>query len=168
MPKTSYYKLIDWWLLFILNIMVFAMVWHTYVGYLVSKTREGGGDSPATITPPAKLRPRSRAASRFTRTKVVDLADSRMSINLADLKPVGGHFFVAEPIMVAPPADYTPPPDAAGDGHWEAKCGQQDLSYPKRMNSIGKIIYVLLVLGFNLVFWILAITEYSRPASEYI
>ena len=43
-----------------------------------------------------------------------------------------------------------------------------DLSGPQKLNLCGKIIYVLLVLGFNGGFWYFSIKEYLRPASEYI
>eukprot|EP00094_Tigriopus_californicus_P006421 TCALIF_06184-PA protein Name:"Similar to GLRB Glycine receptor subunit beta (Homo sapiens)" AED:0.20 eAED:0.20 QI:0/1/0.66/1/1/1/6/0/430 len=33
LPKTSYYKLIDWWLLFSLNMLVLTMALHTYVAH---------------------------------------------------------------------------------------------------------------------------------------
>lgn len=34
LPKTSYYKLIDWWLLFSLNALVFTMTFHTGIAHL--------------------------------------------------------------------------------------------------------------------------------------
>ena len=43
-----------------------------------------------------------------------------------------------------------------------------DLRGPQKLNLCGKIIFVLLVLGFNGGFWYFSIKEYVRPASEYI
>ena len=37
LPKTNYYKLIDYWLLFALIILVLICTIHTYVGHLCSK-----------------------------------------------------------------------------------------------------------------------------------
>ena len=42
------------------------------------------------------------------------------------------------------------------------------LSEARKWNHLGKVIYVVLYAVFNLVFWIVAITEYMRPAEEYI
>ena len=38
----------------------------------------------------------------------------------------------------------------------------------KRLNKIAKVVYVLLVLAFNFIFWIVAIIEYLKPAVEYL
>ena len=39
LPKTSYYKLIDWWLLVAMNLLVATMVFHTYVAYVVFRCK---------------------------------------------------------------------------------------------------------------------------------
>ena len=36
LPKTSYYKLIDWWLIVSLNILVLTMLFHTYISRFCS------------------------------------------------------------------------------------------------------------------------------------
>ena len=33
MPKTSYYKMIDYWLIFCLNILIVTFTFHTAIGY---------------------------------------------------------------------------------------------------------------------------------------
>ena len=43
-----------------------------------------------------------------------------------------------------------------------------ELETAKRINNIGKIVYAVLYLIFNIVFWVTAISEYVRPAEEYI
>ena len=45
---------------------------------------------------------------------------------------------------------------------------EDELVAAKRMNNIGKIVYAVLYLIFNIVFWVIAISEYVRPAEEYI
>ena len=45
---------------------------------------------------------------------------------------------------------------------------EDNLAAARRWNHLGKVIYVVCYLLFNLVFWITAITEYMRPAEEYI
>ena len=42
------------------------------------------------------------------------------------------------------------------------------LASARRWNNLGKIVYVVIYVVFNIVFWITAITEYLRPAEEYI
>ena len=39
LPKTSYYKFIDYWLLFSLNMLVFSMGFHTYLASVVAQAR---------------------------------------------------------------------------------------------------------------------------------
>ena len=45
---------------------------------------------------------------------------------------------------------------------------EDKLAAARRWNYLGKIVYLVLYLMFNLVFWIIALTEYVRPAEEYI
>ena len=45
---------------------------------------------------------------------------------------------------------------------------EDELAPARHMNCIGKIVYVVLYIFFNIVFWVTAITEYVRPAEEYI
>ena len=40
LPKTSYYKLIDTWLLVSLNILVVTMLFHTFLAHVVSKATQ--------------------------------------------------------------------------------------------------------------------------------
>jgi len=40
LPKTSYYKLIDWWLFFSANVLVVTMIFHTFLAYLTRKAKE--------------------------------------------------------------------------------------------------------------------------------
>lgn len=42
------------------------------------------------------------------------------------------------------------------------------LAAARRWNHIGKIVYVVLYILFNIVFWATAISEYVRPAEQYI
>ena len=56
--------------------------------------------------------------------------------------------------------------------HWDGrsmKSNPEDvLAAARRWNHIGKIVYVVLYILFNIVFWITAISEYVRPAEQYI
>ena len=45
---------------------------------------------------------------------------------------------------------------------------EDKLAAARRWNYLGKIVYLVLYLMFNLVFWCIALTEYVRPAEEYI
>ena len=45
---------------------------------------------------------------------------------------------------------------------------EDELAPARHMNCIGKIVYVVLYIFFNIVFWVTAISEYVRPAEEYI
>ena len=43
MPKTSKYKMIDYWLIFCLNILILTFAWHTFVGYLLNEDKAAMG-----------------------------------------------------------------------------------------------------------------------------
>ena len=41
MPITAYYKLVDWWLLVLFNLLALTLVFHTYLAYFISKADDG-------------------------------------------------------------------------------------------------------------------------------
>ncbi len=44
LPKTSYYKLIDWWMLSCMLVLVVSMLMHTYINVVVVVGSEDDGD----------------------------------------------------------------------------------------------------------------------------
>ena len=60
LPKTSYYKLIDWWFLVSFNILVLTLGFHTYLSYIVSK---------ATKEPFFKIRSNTKVCPFNNRTE---------------------------------------------------------------------------------------------------
>ena len=38
----------------------------------------------------------------------------------------------------------------------------------RKLNNFAKVVFAILILLFNLVFWTIAIREYNKPADEYI
>ena len=44
LPKTAYFKLIDFWFLFSLNIFILTFMYHVFVGYLLSKSKAEDDD----------------------------------------------------------------------------------------------------------------------------
>jgi hypothetical protein len=45
---------------------------------------------------------------------------------------------------------------------------EKKLTGAKRLNCIGKSSFAIFMIVFNLVFWIVAINEYLKPAEDYI
>ena len=45
---------------------------------------------------------------------------------------------------------------------------QDPLAFSKKVNNGGKVLYILVVVAFNLIFWSIALLEYFRPAEDYI
>ena len=41
-PKTAYYKMIDYWLLYSLNIIIFIMMVHTFMDTYIPRDRKTG------------------------------------------------------------------------------------------------------------------------------
>ena len=44
----------------------------------------------------------------------------------------------------------------------------KSLKSAKRLNSAGKIVFAILMIAFNAVFWTVALREYVRPAEDYL
>ena len=40
--------------------------------------------------------------------------------------------------------------------------------FAERINFIGKVGLVVILLGFNTIFWVVAVTEYSKEAENYL
>ena len=45
---------------------------------------------------------------------------------------------------------------------------EEDMSYPNKIDRLGKILFVMLVAIFNIIFWTIACIEYLRPAEMYL
>ena len=50
----------------------------------------------------------------------------------------------------------------------QKKQNESNLEFAKKVNNFGKIIFVLISILFNLVFWSVAIFEFSKPAKAYL
>ncbi len=42
------------------------------------------------------------------------------------------------------------------------------MNWPKKLNMYGKILILMYIVIFNLVFWCLCLNEYLQPAEKYI
>ena len=109
MPITAYYKLIDWWLLTLLNLLALTLVFHTYLAYVVSKTE----DSP------------ERKLTKVKPFYEIDFDDNEN-----------------EQTVIMKQAIY--------------------------LNTVGNLVFVILLVTFNIGFWIVALAEHFRPAEYYI
>ena len=45
---------------------------------------------------------------------------------------------------------------------------EPDYSRAVKINRVGKFMFFSVVLIFNVIFWIVAMQEYNRPAEEYL
>ena len=135
LPKTAYYKMVDYWLAFSLNILVMIMAFHTYLASKVAQAK----DEPFNLM---------TENSFFFKTNKVCVCQPANYINPTEL--------------------YNPVRETKQDLVSSENNAAADLRGPQKLNLCGKIIFVLLVLGFNGGFWYFSIKEYVRPASEYI
>jgi len=137
--------MIDWWLLVSINIMIVTMGFHTFVAHQVSKATK----RPMIRLPSAKSifnRNKENMVTVETRppTGTINRQDSRINKMLNSSTSSEAGLFANNP--------------EAADA----------LEAARRWNYLGKIVYVVLYVFFNIVFWITAISEYVRPAEEYI
>ena len=42
------------------------------------------------------------------------------------------------------------------------------LKSARKLNNIAKVVFAILIVFFNLVFWTIALREHNRPANDYI
>ena len=110
MPATSYYKLIDWWLLFCFIVLVLILQFHTYLAYLMSK---------------AKTEPK-----------------------------IGKNVTKVEPFDV--------------DKNEDHLASQQSYIFAARLNMAGKMIFLIVIILFNLLFWTVALIEHFKTTEKMI
>ena len=115
LPKTSYFKLIDFWLLFNVTVLALIMVWHTYVGRILNSSTD---TTTTTVKPAGQLTDGNNWPYISSSAK-------------------------------------------------KTKTDQDYIAEAKRANRMGIILVSLLIVLFNLVFWIIGIHEYLRPAETY-
>lgn len=149
LPKTAYYKLIDTWLLVSLNILVVTMLFHTFLAHVVAKSTKK----------PIRLFSAKSVFRGGYRNKTASTSSTE-AITTVDVRGPGPD---------TEGATYNPRPKTAMSNYGKLKENGGDvLAAARRVNDIGKVIYVVLYIMFNIVFWSVAITEYIRPAEEYI
>lgn len=142
LPKTSYYKMIDWWLLVSLNILVVTMAFHTFLAHTVSKARQrANGNSVGT---------------GFISTKSSNQVSN--SATRPQTAMAGGAVIISR----------RPKSPMEHDDEKEELLYNEEMAGAKRLNDLGKVVYVAIIIAFNIFFWVVAITEYVRPAEEYI
>ena len=112
MPKTSYYKLIDWWLLICFNLLVFTLAFHTYLSHIIRKSRN---DAP-----------------------IVD----------------GSTIIKVKPIHVNGRELYFESQELFKHGVW--------------LNMIGKTIFIIFLVLFNILFWSIALFEHLKSAEDIL
>ena len=140
LPKTAYYKLIDWWLLFSLNILVVTMIFHTYLSYKCARID-------------AKEKAIKDEIKKHKLPRFVSAAGTRVGTgeSSAVLNGNGVRSIHTDDIDNIDDEDLPDP-----------------YKVPKRMNRIVQILYVLIIVIFLIGFWIVALVEYFRPAEEYL
>lgn len=121
LPKTSYYKLIDYWLMFTLNILAFMMLFHTYLQFSIKRDKDEVfiGHLLPPHRPPPHHRPNSKA----------DLE-----------KPGKGYVGFDDDI----------------------------LKNAVKVNKFGKVLFLIIVISFNVGFWLIALSEYVKSAEHYL
>ena len=109
--------MIDWWLIVSMNILVFALAFHTYLASLVSKARE---------------------------QPVMNLSDSKIfTVKAANA-------------------------ETNTNENSESEHYKKHMKKARLMNNLAKVAFIGFLIIFNIIFWIVAINEYVRPAEDYI
>ena len=111
LPKTSKYKLIDFWLLVCFNILVITLGFHTYVAAVIYK---------------------SKREPNIKSNKVIKVGPINEDMN--DNQFVSKH--------------------------------QQVIKHATWLNDIGKTIFIVSLIIFNLIFWTIALLSFFKSSDE--
>ncbi len=145
--------MIDWWLFFASNILVVTMAFHTYLAFLCEMAKSKMKDSPlkerAFWIP--KLNLTMKRSERPSKDKLVECCEDKNGVNGDESSALNNE-----------DADQVKIKDNSDDDQNHA------IRQARRFNDFAKVIYLAIVVTFNIVFWIMAVTEYSRPAEYYL
>ncbi len=139
--------MIDWWLFFASNILVVTMAFHTYLAFLCETAKVGkdNTDGKSFWIPRLNfLKKRDERPSRHNLSKDQNMDEEED----ANIKETGSLNNVKN----------EPKHDKMSAAIQQAR----------RFNDFAKVFYLAIVVTFNIIFWVIAITEYSRPASYYL
>ena len=45
---------------------------------------------------------------------------------------------------------------------------EDELASAKKINKGGRVLFMLIILTFNLIFWLIALSEYVKSPEEYL
>ena len=121
--------MIDWWLLYSLNILAMTMAIHTYVWHTMADSKPNSNTVKSGECLICKIK--SCVITRGTEAKISAFMPSKMI-------PIN------------------------------SKNEDSPIERAKKINTIGKIIFVSITVIFNLIFWTIAIYEFSRPPENYL
>ena len=113
LPITSYFKLIDWWLLVISNVLVITLGFHTYLAYINNKAKEEESIDEKTIMRVKPIRARRE-----------DMDENQTSSRILLKRQAA----------------------------W--------------LNMVAKIVFIVFLIIFNVVFWIIALLEHLKSADD--
>ena len=113
LPITSYYKLIDFWLLVCFNILVITLGFHTYVASVINKSK------------------REQPNVKSNTIKV-----GAINEDMNDNQFLSKH--------------------------------QQMIKHATWLNDIAKIVFIVSLIIFNLIFWTIALLELLKSSDEII
>ena len=113
LPITSYFKLIDWWLLVISNVLVITLGFHTYLAYINNKAKEEEGIDEKNIMRVKPIRARGE-----------DMNENQ----------------ICSRILLKRRAAW--------------------------LNMVAKIVFIVFLIIFNVVFWIIALLEHLKSAED--
>ncbi len=142
--------MIDWWLLFASNILVVTMAFHTYLAFICESAKV---EKHCLYVKRSFWIPRLNILKKendnvllsenslqrqANRNENIGVDKETTSLNGKEVQSM-----VTNQMSVA---------------MWRAQ----------KFNDFAKVIYLAIVVTFNIAFWTIVITEYSRPASYYL
>lgn len=147
-PKTAYFKFIDWWILFSLNTQIVIMAFHTYLATKCYREYEDYKHGQI-ITKINKI---------TTKKSMANVARGAWKVAQLEAEESSG-----EDAEVAADGRTDEELEAAYHLDMDDLKGPDEYHYPeaKKTNRLVAIIFLAITIAFNVVYWIIALIVYN-------
>jgi hypothetical protein len=172
LPKTAYFKMIDIWFMFSLNVFIVSFVFHTFVGYLQARKRywlkhglniarkpncardiflrifaEKNEEEPEQVNHLNKIPFKLKKIVLINLLKTVNETTARVvsaSTGGGDMEGLSKNAFAK----------------------WSFRNHYND-EMPGACNTFGKFIFVIVIVVFNIAFWVSSMNQFFYAESGY-
>ena len=138
-PRTSYYKMIDVWFVFLLVLVVLTIIFHTAITFIL------GPDNPHYSLSISRNYPDKVFAHRGSSTA------TDLEIGTPDSASASGRRRLEEQRREEAMNEY-----------------RENVELAKKANLVGMVIFIIILVVFNIAFWVVALSQQSTPVRNFL